>query len=363
VENPDAGGAEVVTHEVAKRWVDRGYDVTQLSSGFAGAPPSARIDGVHVRRLGRLRRGSFHLRVQRELARLRGFDVVVESVNTIPFLTPVWRSRLPPTVALFHQLAADVWDAELPRPLARVGRWLELRLLLLYRETPVVAVSPSTRDDLVDLGFENVAVVVNGRDEPPPELLQVPKEPNPTFLFVGRLTANKRPHHALEAFAAIRRAVPDARLWLIGQGPLAERLRRELPPGAQLLGHVTRQELYERMARAHGLLVPSVREGWGLVVIEANAVGTPAVGYQVPGIRDSIRHGETGFLVPAGDPEALGRAAIELIGEPERYEALRRAAVEWGESFSWDATADELLAIAQSASRSAGAAEPVVAPR
>ena len=125
---------------------------------------------MHVRRLGRLRAGSFHLRVQRELARLRGFDVVVESVNTIPFLTPLWRSRLPTTVPLFHQLAVDVWDAELPRPLARVGRWLELRLLKLYRETPVVAVSPSTRDDLVELGFKSVAVVANGRDEPPPDL-------------------------------------------------------------------------------------------------------------------------------------------------------------------------------------------------
>ena len=332
VENPEAGGAEIVTHEVAKRWAAQGYDVTQLASGFAGAPATARIDGVHVRRLGRLRAGSFHLRVQRELARLRGFDVVVESVNTIPFLTPLWRSRLPTTVPLFHQLAADVWDAELPRPLARVGRWLELRLLRLYRETPVVAVSPSTRDDLVELGFRSVAVVANGRDEPPPDLELTPKEPTPTFLFVGRLTANKRPEHALEAFDAIKRTIPDARLWLIGQGPLETELRAELPPGAELLGRLSRRELYERMARAHCLLVPSVREGWGLVVVEANAVGTPAVGYDVRGIRDSIRPGETGVLVAAGDPEALGRAAAALVTDAERYERLRAAAVEWGES-------------------------------
>jgi glycosyltransferase involved in cell wall biosynthesis/O-antigen/teichoic acid export membrane protein len=361
VENPEAGGAEVVVHEVAKRWVCRGYDVTQLSSRFAGAPATARIDGVYIRRLGRLRTGSFHLRVQRELARLRGFDVVVESVNTIPFLTPMWRNRLPTTVAVFHQLAADVWDAELPRPLARLGRWLELRLLSLYRETPVVAVSASTRDDLVELGFGNVAVVANGRDEPPPDFSRPPKEPTPTFLYVGRLTANKRPEHALHAFRVIKRTIPEARLWLVGRGQLETQLRRELPPGAELLGHVSRRELYERMARAHCLLVPSVREGWGLVVIEANAVGTPAVGYEVPGIRDSIRPGETGFLVPAGDPEALGSAAIALVGEPERYESLRRAAMEWAETFSWDATAEGLLAFAQSAGRFPWPGGPVVA--
>ena len=360
VENPEAGGAEVVTHEVAKRWAARGYDVTQLSSGFAGAPATARIDGVHVRRLGRLRTGSFHLKVQRELARLRGFDLVVESVNTIPFLTPLWRSRLPTTVPVFHQLAADVWDAELPGPLARLGRWLELCLLRLYRETPVVAVSPSTRDDLVELGFGNVAVVANGRDEPP-ALTRVHKEPTPTFLFVGRLTANKRPGHALEAFRAIKRQIPEARLWLIGQGPLETELRDELPAGTELLGRLSRAALYERMARAHCLLVPSVREGWGLVVVEANAVGTPAVGYDVAGIRDSIRPGETGILVAAGDPEALGCAAATLVSDPERYERLRRAAVEWGEGFSWDATADALLAFARRASRSVSPADTVLA--
>jgi glycosyltransferase involved in cell wall biosynthesis len=247
-------------------------------------------------------------------------------------------------------LAADVWDAELPRPLAKAGRWLELRLLSLYRETPVVAVSPSTRADLRDVGFSDVAVIANGRDEPPPGLSGLPKEPTPTFLFVGRLTANKRPDHALQAFRTIKRAVPDARLWLIGQGPLEAKLRRELPPGAELLGRLSRRELYERMARAHCLLVPSVREGWGLVVIEANSVGTPAAGYDVPGIRDSIRPGETGLLAPAGDPEALGRAAVALVSEPERYERVRRAAIEWGNTFSWEATADELLAIAQSVS-------------
>lgn len=362
VENPEAGGAEMVTHEVAKRWAARGHDVTQLASGFAGAAPVARIDGVHVRRMGRLRTGSFHLRVQRELARLRGFDVVVESVNTIPFLTPLWRSRLPTTVPLFHQLAADVWDAELPRPLARLGRWLELRLLRLYRETPVVAVSPSTREDLLGLGFQDVTVVANGRDEPPPDLPSTPKEPAPTFLFVGRLAANKRPGHALRAFTAIRSEIPDARLWVVGQGPLEPGLRAELPAGADLLGRISRQELYERMARAHCLLVPSVREGWGLVVVEANAAGTPAVGYDVPGIRDSIRHCETGLLVPAGDHDALGQAAAALVRDPERYQRLRRAAIEWGEGFSWDATADALLDFAQRTTRPEEAPVAAVPP-
>jgi glycosyltransferase involved in cell wall biosynthesis/O-antigen/teichoic acid export membrane protein len=345
VDNPDAGGAETFTHEVAKRWAAQGHDVTELASSFDGAQTTTELDGVRIRRVGRLRTGSFHLGVQRELARLRGFDLVVESVNTLPFLTPLWKRRLPRVITLFHQLADDVWDAELPAPLAFVGRRIERALLGLYRGETVVAVSPSTRDDLVRLGFTNVDVVHNGRDEPP-DVSGIAKEREPTFLFVGRLAANKRPDHAVAAFESIRRSLPASRLWLVGAGPMEAELARTLPVGAELLGRLSREELYERMARAQCLLVPSVREGWGLVVIEANSVGTPAVGYDIAGLRDSIRHGETGLLAAAGNADELAGQALSLVTDPQRYEDLRRAAVDWAERFSWDATAARLAEVA-----------------
>jgi glycosyltransferase involved in cell wall biosynthesis len=349
VEHPDAGGAETFTHEVARRWAGQGHDVTLLTSSFPGARASTEIDGVRVRRVGRLRTGSFHLLVQRELARLRGYDAIVESVNTIPFLTPLWGSRLPSTLAVFHQLAEDVWDSELPRPLAAVGRRVERALLAPYREVPVAAVSDSTRADLERLGFHKVSVVPNGRDDPP-DLQNLEKAPTPTFLFVGRLATNKRPDHALRAFRAIREARADARLWVVGQGPMHAELARDLPDGAELLGRLERRELYERMAAAHCLLVPSVREGWGLVVIEANSVGTPAVGYDIPGIRDSIRP-DTGRLAAAGDPDTLAAEALALISDLDVYERTRHAAMEWAQSFSWDRTADELLELVESLSQ------------
>jgi glycosyltransferase involved in cell wall biosynthesis/O-antigen/teichoic acid export membrane protein len=348
MQNPEAGGAERFVHEVARRWVAKGHDVTQVASRFPGAAPTAEIDGVRVRRLGRLRTGSFHLRVQRELARVRGYDLVLESINTIPYLTPLWRRRLPPTIAIVHQLADDVWNAEFGRVRAAIGRRLELALLGLYRDSSVVAVSGSTRADLQRLGFTNVRVVANGCDEPPPHVRELAKASVPTFLFVGRLAANKRPDHAVAAFRAIRRELPEARLWIVGQGPMERALAADLPPGAEMLGRVPRLELYERMARAHCLLVPSVREGWGLVVIEANTVGTPAVGYAVAGLRDSIRPRETGMLVPPGDPDALAREAASLVTDPRRYAEIQKAAAAWAAGFSWDSTADQLLEIALS---------------
>jgi len=346
IENPEAGGAEVFTHEVAKRWIAQGHEVTLLTSRFPGASSATEIDGVRVRRLGRLRTGSFHALVQRELMRLRGFDLVVEGINTMAFLTPLWRHRLPPTIALVHQLAVDVWDAEQPKPVAWLGRRIERRLLRLYRELPVAAVSNSTREDLLGLGLTNVTVVSPGRDEPP-DVRGLKKEPVPTFLFVGRLAANKRPDHSVAAFREIKRALPTARLWIVGRGPQEEALALALPTDATLLGRLPRTELYERMARAHCLLVPSIREGWGLVVIEANSVGTPAVGYDVPGIRDSIRQGETGLLAEAGDPAALAHEALRLLQDPNECAAMGVRATEWAERFSWDVTANELLGLVE----------------
>jgi glycosyltransferase involved in cell wall biosynthesis/O-antigen/teichoic acid export membrane protein len=348
LENPEAGGAEVFTHEVAKQWVAQGNEVTLLASGFAGGAATAEVDGVRVQRLGRLRTGSYHALVQRELMRLRDFDVVVESVNTLAFLTPLWRHRLPPTIALVHQLAVDVWDEEFSKPLAWLGRRVERGLLRPYRDVPVAAVSNSTRDDLLQLGLTNVTVVPPGRDEPP-DVHGLEKEPVPTFLFVGRLAANKRPDHAVEAFRTLKRELPSARLWLVGTGPLEDELARTLPEDATLLGRLPREELYARMATAHCLLMPSVREGWGMVVVEANSVGTPAVGYDVGGIKDSIRDGRTGLLAPAGDPAALATHAASLVSDEQRYEAVRAAAIEWAQGFSWEKTADRLMELATGA--------------
>jgi glycosyltransferase involved in cell wall biosynthesis len=343
IHNPEAGGAEVFVQEVAARWIEHGHEVVLLTSGFARGLGHETIDGVKVRRLGRLRNGTFHLLVQRELAQLRGFDVIVEGINTIPFFTPLW-SRLPPTIALVYQLAVEVWHAELPRPTSDVAQWLEPKLLTPYRDVPVVTISESGKQELLSAGLKHVTVVEPGRSDVPP-LEATVKEPRPTLMFAGRLAANKRPDHAVEAFKQIRRNQRDARLWIVGQGPMARQLARTLPIGADLLGHVSRKELYERMARAHCLLVPSVREGWGLVVTEANAVGTPAVGYDVPGLRDSIQHGRTGLLAAPGRPEALAAEAQRVLDDTVLRERLAHNAANFACSFSWSNTADKLLAL------------------
>jgi glycosyltransferase involved in cell wall biosynthesis/O-antigen/teichoic acid export membrane protein len=345
ITNPEAGGAEVVTHEVARRWVHQGHEVRLLTSMYAGASRVEVLDGVRIERFGRLRAGTFHLKALRAIARLRNTDIVVDEINTVPFFTPMFRRM--PSVALIHQLAANVLDAEVPRPVAALGRRIEPAVIRLYQDVPVVTVSPSTERDLRKIGLRHVSAIPLGCDAP--RTIVGPKEKIPTFLFVGRLAANKRPDHAVAAFRAIRERVPDARLWIVGRGPLERRLARDLPAGAEMLGFLSRDQMYERMARAHCLLVTSVREGWGLVVTEAAAVGTPALGYDVPGIRDSIVDGVTGLLTPDGDPARMGRAASGLASSDERLAALGRAGKERASRHTWDRTAESLMTILERA--------------
>ena len=293
--------------------------------------------------------------MQRRLAARPDVDVVIDEINTLPFLTPVWADGLPPVVTLIHQLAEDVWDAETSRPVAMAGRRLESRLLSLYRDAPVATVSASTMRDLERHGFRNVRLVPEGRDLSLASIGE--KEARPTFLFAGRLAPNKRPDHAIAAFRTIRDRLPGARLWVVGDGGMRAALEDGAPEGVSILGRVPREELHRRMAAAHALLVPSVREGWGLVITEANALGTPAVGYDVPGIRDAIRDGRTGLLAPAGDDAALGAAAASLVEDPEAYATMRAEAIRWGECFSWDVTADVLMGLLRE--RVAGAWEPL----
>ena len=137
------------------------------------------------------------------------------------------------------------------------------------------------------------------------------KEPVPTVVFIGRLSANKRPEHAIRAFGLARPQLPEAQMWVIGSGPEEARLRRAARPGVSFLGHVSDEEKRERLARAHALVVTSVREGWGLVVTEAAASGTVSIGYDVPGLRDSIR--ASGGVVTRADPVSLAAGLVRLL--------------------------------------------------
>ncbi len=349
ITHPRAGGAEKVTHEIARRWVAWGHRVTLFSAAYAGAASAEVIDGVRMVRRGR--QHSVHWEAYRYYRRQpRGhYDVILDEVNTIPFLAPLYARE--PVIMFVHQLARAVWWYEAPFPLSAIGYMAEPLYLQPYRRAPVMTVSQSTRDDLRRLGLTGPCrVIPEAVDTRAPEALPSldSKEPELTLAFVGRVVPSKRVDHIVQALGLLHRSGTAARLWIIGSWDQAYRrtLERriaalELGDSVTFWGHVDRETKERLLASAHLLVMASVREGWGLVVTEANMLGTPAVVYNVAGLRDSTLHGETGLVCARNTPTEIARAITSLWQDAALYERLRDGAWTMAKEFNWDRTARE----------------------
>jgi glycosyltransferase involved in cell wall biosynthesis len=215
---------------------------------------------------------------------------------------------------------------------------LKKKWLSNYKDVTTLTVSDSTKIDLEEIGFKKLFVVAPGLNATPLSTVKE-KETNPTVVFIGRLKKAKLPHHALQAFSIIKREIPDAKMWIIGDGYLRKKLESLKSKDVTFFGHVSNEKKYELLSRAHIILVPAVREGWGLIVTEANAMGTPAIGYDVHGLRDSIRHDETGITIKERSPEAMAQQAILLLRDSNRLFKYSTNALEFSKQFSWDKTA------------------------
>jgi glycosyltransferase involved in cell wall biosynthesis len=338
------GGAEVFTHEVAKRWVKYGHEVTLFTSEFHGCRREEFLDGVRVvRRGGRLSVYWWAKRAYKKRFSKEGFDVVVDEINTRPFfMTDAVKSEAK-TVALIHQLAREYWFYETPFPVSSLGyHFLENRWLQKYVEVPTVTVSESTKWDLESLGFRSVTVVPEGLNFKP--MRQVPrKSVIPVVMYAGRLKRAKRPDHALRAFQIAKEKLPDSELWVVGDGPFKADLERMVGDDVKFFGDVSNDERRELVKQAWVLVNPSVREGWGLNIVEANALGTPCIAYDVPGLRDSVKNKETGLLAYAGNVDDLAEKMLLALKDDALRERLSKAALQFSRKFSWEKCAEAFL--------------------
>ena len=346
--NPAMGGAEVFTYENAKRWVKAGHEVTLFTSEFPNCKREEVVDGVRIVRAG----GKYSVywrakRYYRKYFSKEGYDVVVDEINTRPFLTPKFVDNGEKIVALIHQLAREYWFYETPFPISYVGYYfLEKRWLRNYVDVPTVTVSESTRQDLLDLGFKEVFVVSEGLNFKP--LSEVPeKESYPVVAYVGRLKRAKRPDHAIKAFKIVKEKVPKAELWIIGHGYFRRDLERIATDGVRFIGGLSDGERRELVKRAWVLVNPSVREGFGLNIIEANALGTPCIAYDVAGLRDAVKNDETGLLAEGGSVEDLANKIIMVLKDDALRERLSRKALNYSRRFNWDRTAEAFLKVIQ----------------
>ncbi len=368
--NPSAGGAEEHLHQIFGRLARRGHRVTLLCSGWDGGDPTAEVDGIRVLRTGR--RYTFNLSApfchDRRLGGER-FDAVVEDLNKVPMLSPLW-APAPLHLLLVHHLFGATAFRE-ANPALAAATWLFERIIpSLYRGLPCVAVSNSTRDDLVQRGLRaaDISVIRNGVEL---HRLQPARAryPSPTIVYLGRLKRYKRIDLILSALARLRERGTEPRLIVAGKGDARPGLEARaealgIADRVRFAGFVSEQEKAELLSRSWAHVLTSPKEGWGIASMEASASGTPTIASDSPGLRETVRHGETGYLVPHGDVDALARA-IERVMSLERCNRLGQAARSMAERHSWGAMADafeDLLALLVARAQNSGAGRGTAPP-
>lgn len=345
--NPEGGGAERYLEKVASGLVARGCRVTIFSAAHEQGPARELRDGIQFVRAGSKLSVYGHGFARLLTRRFGRADLVVDVQNGLPFFSRL--ATRAPVLVLVHHVHREQWPVVYPGVTGRVGWWIEHALApRLYRRDAYVAVSDATRDELATLGVgpRRITVVHNGTD---PWLGDSPKSITPTISVVGRLVPHKRVEHAVNAVVALREEFPDLVLHIVGDGWWRDNLVdyvREQGAGdsVRFEGHVSETRKHELDAASWVLALPSLKEGWGLVVGEAGMHGTPTVAYrEAGGTRESVADGTSGLLVDTQSEftEALG----QLLRDQELRDRLGRGAREMSRQFSWDRTQESFATL------------------
>ena len=359
IRHPLAGGAEVYTHEIAKRLAAMGHEVILVTSRPKGLPPIEEIDGYKV-----LRRGGKYTvyprakQVYEELKR-KGWhpDTVIDEVNTIPFLTPLYTKE--PTIMLIHQLCRDCWTYAIHPLFQPIGWTIEKTLHKIYVKAAkqdkikaVITVSQSTKQDLLELGYPQhmIHIVPNGLDwNHYHNCPQLAKHKQDLAVYIGRITRYKRLEDLLKAWKHVEQEHPEARLTIAGRPDPKYLQKLKQLANKQDLKHIefqtniTQEEKKQLLAKAKTLVYTSTREGWGQTILEAAACQTPTIAYNVPGLRDAVKHMETGVLVEPGNIKQLAETITQLLTDNELRSKLAENAYKNAQQYSWDKTAETFL--------------------
>lgn len=336
--NPLAGGAERVTLGYLGALARRGHEVYWYANAYPGAPATSEVDGVRIVRGGGI--GTSVLQAIRWARRQKPFDLVIDQHHGIPWFAPWWARTQ--TIAYIHEVLGPIWKAFYPWPLSAAGQWQERVTHWFYRRVPFWTACQSTRQSLLRHGVRTVTIIPYGIDTVAlPQLdektLQLPLK----LAVVSRLAPNKRIDHAIQVVNRLEERNIEAHLTIVGAGESEAQLRKltarlGLAGSIHFTGPLPEAEKNQALRAAHFLLHTSIREGWGLNVIEANAMGTPAAVYPVPGLVDSTLHEITGLVSEAETPQSLGESLQMILGRPEKYQDYRRQAWERAKEFHWD---------------------------
>jgi len=352
MKNPDAGGAEVHLHEILKRLIANGHEVTLVCSNFEGGTTEDVDDGIRILRCGKWYNANFVIPYHVwKLLKRESFDLIIEDVNKIPFFTPVLtKTRVVAVVP--HLFGATVFRETNAIFGIYVYFW-ELLIPPVFKKCRFAVISPSTRTDLIKRGIpdDNIDVVLCGLDHSTFRRIDgVDRFERPTLIHFGRIRKYKSVDVVIRAFDLVRKELPDAQLLVVGGGPEKDALvelvgKMGLNDSVEFTGVVPTPELVKLLNQSHLFLNASPKEGWGLTVVEANACGVPVVASRRPGLQDSVLDEKTGYLVDYGDHEQFAARSLEILKDPERWKQMSEAGLEWAGSMTWDRCGAEMEAI------------------
>lgn len=348
VTNPKAGGAEVVMHELCKRLVRDGHSVTILTALYPGATKNEVLDEINIIRVGTNRYLHTILAAMYYIRNLRGqYDIVIEVVNTAPYMSPFYKGKAK-SVLFYHQLARQIWFYEAPFPISLIGYFIlepVATFMLGWSKTTTITVSESTKNDLIRFHFEpdKIHIISEGITiNPVNNLEKVVKYKEPTLLIFGAGRSMKRPLAQIRAFETTRAKIPNLKLNVAGDmgGQYGKIVTSYIAKSKYVgdincLGRVSDKKKIELMQKSHVLLQASVKEGWCLVVTEAASQGTPAVVYDVDGLRDSVRPRETG-IVCQPHIQDLASGVVSLLKDSQLYKSVQKAGWQWSKQITFD---------------------------
>jgi len=351
IKNPLAGGAEILTHEMVKQWVTWGHSVVQISAKFAKSKDREIIDGITVIRLGTWWSVHFFAFLY-YFKNLRGkIDIIIDEVHGLPFFAAIYEPRK--TVLFACEVAEKIFFHVFPYPVAIIAIILEKIYFKIYKNIPALAISPSTKEDLISRGFnkKDITVLPMGLTVPK-GLRKFPKERNPTIIYLSRINKQKGIEDAIESFRIINDYLPNSSLWVVGSGAdeYVARVKRGikdygLARHVKFFGLVSDTRKFELLSKSHILIFPSIHEGWGLVIAEAGIMGTPSAVYNASGVRDVVRNGERGIMVKKNRPDLLAIAIIHHFKNDKLYKELVSKIKSFEEEMGWKKTARAALQV------------------
>jgi glycosyltransferase involved in cell wall biosynthesis len=346
--HPDAGGAEHYGEHFTKHWHQNlGYHIKWVSSGYKNSQKIVEQDGITYERVGSkwmVYCGFWHALIAwNYLTKWRkNYDIIIDEIHGAPLLTPLYAHK--PRITIIHEVAAEIWNKMFPVPIAIFGRYIvEPFFLQFYKKEKFIVGSQSTKDDITSLGIpsENINIITYGAVYPDIPLSQIEKSQPPELVYLSDLRAMKGFERVYEAITLVKKELPEIKLHVVGDDSteyaqkIKDRINKDKNNNWIIFhGRLKGDKKFEILKSSRIFLHGSYKEGWGIVVIEANAVGTPAVVYDAAGLRYSVKNEHTGYIVQS--KQEYAEKVLQLLKNNTQYKTMQANAYQWSREYTWE---------------------------